>query len=530
MQTAYFSDGLFSARCLTGRITGHSADSLTGRLSERLSDRVFSRVAIRRVSAAVAAALLVTAAGIPTDALAQTTYVQANRGLPDFSGLFEAVSPSVVNISVSQKVRRRGGFSGFEGMDPRSREFFERFFGEAFPGFPRSDEGGGEQEQRSRPSGVGSGFILSQDGYIMTNAHVVDGADEVTVKLADKREFKATVVGKDKHTDVAVVKIQATDLPAVRIGNVDHLRVGQWVAAIGSPFGLENTITAGIVSAKKRETGDYLPFIQTDVAVNPGNSGGPLINMRGEVVGINSQIYSRSGGYMGISFAIPIDEAIKISDQLRETGRVQRGRLGVEIGPVSKELAESLGLPKAEGALVSRVEADTPADKAGLKAGDVITAFNGRKVEKVRDLPRMVGSSKPGSAATVTVYRRGKTLQKKLKLGEFESDQLVASRKQQDEKADKPQGVGESLGLAVSELDAQTGKELLTDGGVMVDYADGAAARAGIREGDVIVAVGNTDTPDVRAFEKALARAGEKKPIRMLLRRGDMALYVFVRP
>lgn len=510
MQTENFSYGLFPGRFF--------------------SERMVACGAVTRAScAAVAAALLLTTAVTPSDALAQTTYVKANRGLPDFSGLFEAVSPSVVNISVSQKVRRRGGFGGFEGMDPRSREFFERFFGEAFPGFPRSDEGGGEQEQRSRPSGVGSGFILSQDGYIMTNAHVVDGADEVTVKLADKREFKATVVGKDKRTDVAVVKIDASDLPAVRIGNVDHLRVGQWVAAIGSPFGLENTITAGIVSARKRETGDYLPFIQTDVAVNPGNSGGPLINMRGEVVGINSQIYSRSGGYMGISFAIPIDEAISISDQLRETGHVQRGRLGVEIGAVSKELAESLGLPKAEGALVSRVEADTPADKAGLKAGDVITAFNGRKVEKVSDLPRMVGSSKPGSAATVTVYRRGKTLKKKLKLGEFESERVAASGKQRD-KADRAQGVGESLGLAVSELDAQARQELLTDGGVMVDYADGAAARAGIREGDVIVAVGNTDTPDVKAFEKALSRSGDKKPIRMLLRRGDMALYVFVRP
>lgn len=490
----------------------------------RFSDTFFPGRTL--VCAAVAAACLFAGAAVPTDALAQTTYVQANRGLPDFSGLFESVSPSVVNISVSQKMGGRGGFGGFEDMDPQSREFFERFFGENFPGFPRQ-RGGGEGE-RSRPSGVGSGFILSQDGYIMTNAHVVDGADEVTVKLSDKREFKATVVGKDKRTDVAVVKIEATGLPAVRIGNVDTLRVGQWVAAIGSPFGLENSITAGIVSARKRETGDYLPFIQTDVAVNPGNSGGPLINMRGEVVGINSQIYSRSGGYMGISFAIPIDEAIKISDQLRETGRVQRGRLGVQIGPVSKELAESLGLSKAQGALVSRVEAGTPADRAGLKAGDVITAFNGKKVEKVSDLPRMVGSTRPGSAATVTVYRRGKTLKKTLKVGEFETEQAAASGTQ-NSGVDKAQGVGESLGLAVSALDAEVRRELGVDGGVMVDYADGAAARAGIREGDVIVAVGNADTPNLKAFEKALSRTSGKKPVRMLVRRGDMALYVFVR-
>lgn len=491
----------------------------------------FSSAALKAQLCSVAAAVFVFAGVLaPTDAQAQTTYVQAQRGLPDFSGLFESVSPSVVNISISQKVSRRGGFGGFggfEGMDPESREFFERFFGDQFPGFPQQRRGD-SGSQKSRPSGVGSGFILSQDGYIMTNAHVVDGADEVTVTLTDKREFKATVVGKDKRTDVAVVKIDATGLPAVRIGNADRLRVGEWVAAIGSPFGLDNSITSGIVSAKKRETGDYLPFIQTDVAVNPGNSGGPLINMRGEVVGINSQIYSRSGGYMGISFAIPIDEAIKISDQLRETGRVQRGRLGVQIGPVSKELAESLGLPKAQGALVQQVQSDTAAARAGIEAGDVITAFNGKKVEKVSDLPRMVGSTKPGTAATVTVFRRGKTLKKTLKIGEFDSEQVASSPSSKD-KPKKADGIGSELGFAVSELHADTKKALGIDGGVNVDYADGAAADAGIRAGDVVVAVGNTDTPNVKAFESALKKEDGDKPIRMLVRRGNMALYVFVR-
>lgn len=474
---------------------------------------------------AVAASVMLLAGGvlIAQPSLAQTTVVQANRGLPDFSGLFQSVSPSVVNISISQKVRVGGG-GGFEGMDPQAREFFERFFGDQFGGFPGQ---GGDGREESRPGGVGSGFILSADGYIMTNAHVVEGADEVTVKLSDKREYKAEVVGSDKRTDVAVVKIDADNLPAVRIGNVDQLRVGEWVAAIGSPFGLENTITSGIVSAKKRETGDYLPFIQTDVAVNPGNSGGPLINMRGEVVGINSQIYSRSGGYMGISFAIPIDEAIKISDQLRETGRVQRGRLGVQIAPVSKELAESMGLPSEHGALVNRVEAGTPADKAGLEAGDVITAFNGKTVKQVSDLPRMVGSTKPGSSATVTVYRRGKTLRKTLKVGEFESERAAVQKSKKPK--EKASGIGESLGLALSEVDAKTKRELGVDGGVLVDYSGDAAAKAGIRKGDVIIAVGDTDTPDMAAFEEALAYEDQKKPIRMLVRRGDMALYVFVR-
>lgn len=277
------------------------------------------------------------------------------RGLPDFTELVEQVGPSVVNIRTTEKVTARPSIGG---MDEDMLEFFRRF-GVPVPNIPRQ-QGPQRPQPEEQPRGVGSGFILSPDGYVMTNAHVVEGADEVIVTLTDRREFKAKIIGSDKRTDVAVVKIDATGLPAVKVGDVGRLKAGEWVMAIGSPFGLENTVTAGIVSAKQRDTGDYLPFIQTDVAINPGNSGGPLINMRGEVVGINSQIYSRSGGFMGISFAIPIDEAMRVSEQLRVSGRVSRGRIGVQIGSVPKDVAESIGLGKTDGALVRGVETGSP--------------------------------------------------------------------------------------------------------------------------------------------------------------------------
>ena len=285
----------------------------------------------------------------------------------------EQVGPSVVNIRTVERARSTGAAPG--AMDEEMQEFFRRFFGQPMPGVPRQSPRPNrpQQPEEEQPRGVGSGFILTPDGFVMTNAHVVEGADEVLVTLPDKREFKARIVGSDKRTDVAVVKIEATGLPAVKVGDITRLKVGEWVMAIGSPFGLENTVTAGIVSAKQRDTGDYLPFIQTDVAINPGNSGGPLINMRGEVVGINSQIYSRSGGFMGISFAIPIDEAIRVSEQLRASGRVSRGRIGVQIDQVTKDVAESIGLGKPQGALVRSVESGSPADKAGVEAGDIIT-------------------------------------------------------------------------------------------------------------------------------------------------------------
>jgi serine protease Do len=373
---------------------------------------------------------------------------------------------------------------------------------------------------------VGSGFILSADGYIMTNAHVIDGADEVMVTLTDKREFKARIVGADKRTDVAVVKIQATGLPAVKVGDVSRLRVGEWVMAIGSPFGLENTVTAGIVSAKQRDTGDYLPFIQTDVAINPGNSGGPLINMRGEVVGINSQIYSRSGGFMGISFAIPMDEAMRVSDQLRASGRVSRGRIGVQIAPVTKEVAESIGLGKAQGVLVRGVEEGSPAEKAGIEAGDIITRFDGKPIEKPADLPRAVGNTKPGSQVALTVFRRGATKDLKVTVAEIEPEKVAAAAPEKKAPAAKIA----HLGLSLSDLSEAQKKEARVRSGVRVDAAVDAAARAGIREGDLILAVANTEVSSVQVFESLMARIDKTRPVSVLIRRGDGAQYVLIRP
>ena len=472
----------------------------------------------------------------PPLAAAQAQAPAANpllvQGLPDFSPLVDAVGPSVVNIRTMEKVTRQGvEFQGFPGMDPDMLEFFRRF-GLPVPSMPpqqrpgpQGNEGGDDGE--SQPSGVGSGFILSSDGYIMTNAHVVEGASEVMVTLADKREFKAKIVGADKRTDVAVVKIDAKGLPAIKIGDVNRLKVGEWVMAIGSPFGLENTVTAGIVSAKQRDTGDYLPFIQTDVAINPGNSGGPLINMRGEVVGINSQIYSRSGGFMGISFAIPMDEAIRVSDQLRATGKVSRGRIGVQIGPVDKEVAESIGLGSATGALVSAVEPDSPAAKAGLQAGDVIVQFNGTKIDKVSDLPRLVGNTKPGSKASLTIFRRGKQQQLSITVADVPADESQLAQASEESSATAN---AKTLGLRVTDLTAAQKKALGVRGGVQVAEASGPAARAGMRPGDVVLAIANTEVASVKDFEAALAKADQSKPVNVLVRRDEWAQYLLIRP
>lgn len=449
------------------------------------------------------------------------------RGLPDFTDLVDQVGPSVVNIRTVEKASSRGNASG---MDEEMLEFFKRF-GVPIPNVPRQQRPQRpQQEEEAQPRGVGSGFILTSDGFVMTNAHVVDGADEVIVTLTDKREFKARIVGADKRTDVAVVKIEATGLPAVRVGDVSRLRVGEWVMAIGSPFGLENTVTAGIVSAKQRDTGDYLPFIQTDVAINPGNSGGPLINMRGEVVGINSQIYSRSGGFMGISFAIPMDEAIRVSEQLRATGRVTRGRIGVQIGQVTKDVAESIGLGKAQGALVTGVEAGSPADKAGVEAGDIITRFDGKPIDKVADLPRLVGNTKPGNKSTVTVFRRGASRDLAITIAEIEPDKPVAAKTPEREEKPKASAAAQQMGLAVTELTDAQKKELKVRGGVVVATATDAAARAGLREGDVILSIANTEISGVKEFEAALAKADKTKPINVLYRRGEWAQYALIRP
>ncbi|MBU6465127.1 DegQ family serine endoprotease (plasmid) [Variovorax sp. SCN45] len=460
----------------------------------------------------------------PMHAHAQVSTV---RGLPDFADLAEQVGPSVVNIRTLEKVSSQPTAGA---MDEDMLEFFKRF-GLPVPNIPKGQRPNRRQQQpdEEQPTGLGSGFILSSDGYVMTNAHVVEGADEVMVTLTDKREFKAKIIGYDKRSDVAVVKIDATGLPAVKIGDVSRLRVGEWVMAIGSPFGLENTVTAGIVSAKQRDTGDYLPFIQTDVAINPGNSGGPLINLRGEVVGINSQIYSRSGGFMGISFSIPIDEAIRVSDQLRATGHVTRGRIGVQIGSVTKDVADSLGLPKQQGALVTGVEAGAPADKAGIQAGDVITRFDGKAVERISDLPRMVGNTKPGTHSTVTVFRRGQTKDLSVTVALIEPDDSVASPSQSEPKA-KASPAAQKLGLVVSSLSDAQRQKLKIKGGVRVDAATDAAARAGLREGDVILAVANTEVSSLKDFEAAIGQADKSKAINVRYRRGEWEQYALIRP
>ncbi|MDE2418089.1 MAG: Do family serine endopeptidase [Burkholderiales bacterium] len=476
---------------------------------------------------------LLMAAAVGVTALTAILPVQSavaqTRALPDFTDLVDQVGPSVVNIRTMEKASARsqqGGTPGEEDM----LDFFKRF-GLPIPNIPKqAPRQNRPQPDEEQPRGVGSGFILSTDGLIMTNAHVVDGADEVLVTLTDKREFKARIIGTDKRTDVAVVKIEASGLPAVKVGDVSRLRVGEWVMAIGSPFGLENSVTAGIVSAKQRDTGDYLPFIQTDVAINPGNSGGPLINMRGEVVGINSQIYSRSGGFMGISFAIPMDEAVRVSDQLRSAGRVSRGRIGVQIDQVSKDVAESIGLGKPIGAMVRAVEAGGPAEKAGVEAGDIITKFDGKTIDKSSDLPRIVGGTKPGSRSTITVFRRGSTKDLTVTVAEVEADKQVAIKS--PNRADKPKGsaAGQAFGLAVSELTDAQKKELSMKGGVKVEAAVDAAARAGLREGDIIVQIGNVEVLSVAEFEAAIAKYDKNKPLNVLFRRGEWTQYAVIRP
>jgi serine protease Do len=484
-------------------------------------------------SYALVAALAVasTVALIPAKPVVAQSAPQPRTGLPDFTDLVEQVGPAVVNIRTMEKARASAQPGGGAPGDEEMQEFFRRFFGVPMPNVPRQQRPtprGGEEEQ---PRGVGSGFILSQDGFVMTNAHVVEGADEVVVTLTDKREFKAKVVGTpDKRTDVAVIKIDATGLPFVRIGDIGKLKVGEWVMAIGSPFGLDNTVTAGIVSAKQRDTGDYLPFIQTDVAINPGNSGGPLINLRGEVVGINSQIYSRSGGFMGISFAIPIDEAIRVAEQLRTSGRVQRGRIGVQIDQVTRDVAESIGLGKAQGALVRSVESGSPADKAGVEAGDIITKFNGQLIDKASDLPRLVGNTKPGSRVSMTVFRRGGSRDVAVTVAEIEPDKPARRASAPEEKPKAATPAAQSIGLVVSELTEAQKREAKVKGGVRVDAATDGAARAGIREGDVIVAIGNTEIASMRDFEAVVAKVDKSKPIPVLLRRGELASYLLIRP
>jgi serine protease Do len=449
--------------------------------------------------------------------------------IPDFADLVERSSPAVVNIRTTEKVVVQQTQGGIPGMPEDQAEFFRRFFGVPIPGMPngpkQAQPNPGKPQEADR--GVGSGFIIESNGLILTNAHVVEGATTIYVTLTDKREFKAKLLGMDKRTDVAVVKIEARDLPKLPLGDSSKVRVGEWVLAIGSPFGLENTVTAGIVSAKSRDTGDYLPFIQTDVAVNPGNSGGPLLNTAGQVIGINSQIFSRSGGYMGISFAIPIDEAMRVADQLRTNGKMTRGRIGVALGEMTKEVAESLGLGKPRGAYVRNVEPGGPAAAGGIEAGDVILSFNGHDISKSTDLPRVVGETKPGTSVPVQVWRKGGTRDLNVTVTDSESSQVA-------KKSDAPAASGNSantLGVVVGELSDAKKKDLNIKGGVEVTgLGDGPLSRAGIRPGDVIIRVADADITGVKQFEALVKGLDVNKAVPVFIRRADSTLVVPIRP
>jgi serine protease Do len=439
----------------------------------------------------------------------------AAKDLPDFTQLVEKQSASVVNVSTTQTQQNSQAVPPIPGLpegDPLA-ELFRRF-GSPMPR---------EQESHS----LGSGFIIGADGYILTNAHVVDSADKITVRLTDQREFKAKVIGADRRTDVALLKIEATGLPKITQGDPATLKVGEWVLAIGSPFGFDSSVTAGIVSGKGRslQQENFVPFIQTDVAINPGNSGGPLFNMKGEVVGINSQIYSRSGGYMGLSFAIPIDVAMEVANQLRATGKVTRGRIGVVIQEVTRELADSFGLHKTAGALISAVEKGGPADKSGIQASDVILKFDGKVVVMSKDLPRMVAGTQPGSKVAVQLWRKGETKEISLTVGEMPGDgRAVRSTKNESSSEQIAR-----LGIGVVELSEEQKKQLEIEGGLLIDEVKGANVRAELQRGDIILALGNTPIISVEQLNSVLKSIPKGRNVALLVRRGETASYIAIK-
>ncbi|MBW8898211.1 MAG: DegQ family serine endoprotease [Massilia sp.] len=479
-----------------------------------------------KTGSAILSALVFAGASLmfsPAALAAAPVAVPAVTGLPDFADLVDKVGPAVVNIRTTERVRLDQG-----GPDEEMQEFLRRFFGgQAVPRGRRGAPGAQPQEERVQ-RGVGSGFVISDDGFVLTNAHVVEGADEVVVTLTDRREFKAKVLGSDTRSDVALLKVEARNLPSVRIGDSSKIRVGEWVIAIGSPFNLENTVTAGIISAKARDTGEYLPLIQSDVAVNPGNSGGPLINMRGEVIGINSQIATLSGAFNGISFAVPIDEVMRVADQIRKTGKVTRGRLGVQISEVTTDVAESLGLGRARGAEVAMVEPGGPADKAGVKVGDIILKFNGKDIDRSSDLPRLVGGSAIGSRATVTVWRRGSQIDLPVTIVELQDEKSPTAKATPKKPA--PDQAPNALGLHVSDLSAAQKRDLKTEAGVLVEFAEGRAASAGIRQGDVILQMNNVEIKSAGQFNGLVAKLDAKKTVALLVRRDNVSRYLVIRP
>ncbi len=432
--------------------------------------------------------------------------------LPSFVNLVRQQGPAVVNISSTRMVQDQAGAALPIPEDDPFYEFFRRFL-------PPPEQGGEHLTQ-----GLGSGFIINQDGYILTNAHVVADSDEVTVKLVDKREFKAKVLGADPYTDVALVKIEANGLPTVKMGDAKALEPGEWVAAIGAPFGFENSITAGIVSAKGRllPNESYVPFIQTDVAVNPGNSGGPLFNMRGEVVGINSMIYSRTGGFMGLSFAIPADIALDVATQLREKGKVTRSRIGVQVQELTRDLAASFGLKEPRGALVSMTQPGAPAEKAGIKPGDVILSINGQPVQTSADLARSVATTKPGTTITIDVWRKGKIVPIKVTTEEMPAPQQTAQGAAESAATSKATA---DAGLSVGPIPDEQRANLKLEGGVLVKDAKAQAARAGIRPGDIILTINNNQVNSPAELE-SLFQKNQGKTVALLVRRGPDNVYV----
>ena len=445
-----------------------------------------------------------------TPATAPVSSLAAPVGVVDFSGIVERYGPAVVNISVSSQTRGDDVANAMPNLDPNDPfyDFFRRF-GPHFPNPPRNG-----QIMR----GEGSGFIVSSDGVILTNAHVVDGAQEVTVKLTDRREFRAKVIGKDKQSDIAVLRIEAKGLPVVKIGDPASARVGEPVLAIGSPFGFENSASAGIISAKSRTLPEdnYVPFIQTDVAVNPGNSGGPLFNVRGEVIGVNSQIYSHTGGYQGLSFAIPIDVATKVQSQLLLHGKVTRGRLGIMIQDVNQALADSFGLKQLKGALVSSVEKDSPAGRAGIEPADVIVRFGDKDINASTDLPPLVADLKPGTPVKLVLIRKGAPRTLTVTVGEMKADQIASG-----EEGSVQQG---RMGLAVRPLDHDEQQQAGVSGGLLVENVAGPAARAGIQVGDVVLSINGTRVNSVEQLRSLAAKAG--KHVALLILRDSNKIFI----
>ena len=464
--------------------------------------------------------------------LVPSAQAQAQRGLPDFTDLYEKQAATVVSIETRQKVKRSvGGFTVPPGADENDPflDFFRRFGPRGGQG-----QGGGQRDREIEIPGSGSGFIISDNGYIITNHHVVEDADEVRVLTSDKREFKAKVIGSDKRTDTALIKIEATGLAKATIGDPNKLKVGEWVVAIGQPFGLESTMTAGILSGKQRDitSNDLVPFLQSDVAINPGNSGGPLFNMKGEVIGINSMIFSRSGGYQGVAFSIPIDVAMSVAEQLRDTGRVRRGRIGVSIGPVDKDKAEAFGLSRIHGALVNEVVKGAPADRAGIEAGDIITKFDGKNVDRSNDLPRIVTQIKPGTKALAQVWRKGANKEVSVVIEEMKEDEGPKTDRRGSKGKDKEPGdKANRLGLILSPLTEDEKKELKLKSGLKVEQNLGSARN--LQEGDVILSLVNkgaiTDVRSVDQLNQLLAKAETGSTVTFQIRRGDSTAFLSMR-